>query len=238
MSGIDGTRALSTNTTDASGTATFNNVAYDYYTAQFDGSLNYLPSRAVLAVQSQNGTIFNLNTKQRSSGNTILQQYVNNQDVDQDFNLNIVNAKGVGCDVTPYTKYCAYASHLNDVENNQQGFENIQIYNFTVANYLGYLQNNQASAATCGAYDLSNSQYFVNGTAANPRALSFNWETVRKTQSANSLYQQLYCFNGWGLNTLRYITTSGSDKPNAAVCNEFWPEGSDWSLSKLAGLNK
>lgn len=238
MSGLDGIRALTSNTTDSNGVATFNNVAFDYYTAQFDGSTNYLPSRAILSVQDKNPQLFNLNLRQRSSANTILQQYVSNNNVDQDFNLNIVNNKGYGCDVTPYTKYCGYASHLNDVANNQQGFENIQIHNFTVANYLGYLQTNPASAATCGASDLVNTPYYAEGAVASPRSLSFKWNEVRKAQAVVSKYQSLYCFNGWGLNTLRYFPSVGNKKPSATDCASLWPDSSDWSLKKLEELNK
>lgn len=237
MSGIDGGRALVSNNTDANGIAVFNNVAYDYYTIQYDGSANYLPTRAQIAAQSVNTPTFNLGVHQRTSGNTILQQYVTNANVDQDFNLNIVSLEGKSCNVTPYTKYCGYASHVNDVENNSQGFENIRIHNFTVSNYLGYLQNNPASAATCGASDISGLGYYPTGEI-NARSLSFNWENVRKTQAVKPTYQSLYCFNGWGLNTLRYLTSASNTPLSANVCSQFWPAGSQFALDKLNKLNK
>ena len=237
LSGIDGTRALASNTTDSTGIAHFNNVAYDYYTVQFEGSANYLPARALLAVQNNASGQFILNVHQRNSGNTILQQFVNNQNADQDFNLNVVSINGSSCNVTAYTKYCGYASHINDVENNKQGYENIQIHNFTVSNYLAYLQNNPASAATCGASDLSGTSYYNNGTTAGPRSLSFDWENVRKMQMSATSFQTLYCFNGWGLNTIRYFSNTFNTAPNADACDQFWPAGSAWSLSRLNQLN-
>jgi hypothetical protein len=238
MSGLDGTRTLVTSNTDSSGVATFNNVAYDYYTIQFDGSSSYIPSRAVLGVQEANPAVFNLNLRNRHSANTILQQYVNNNNnADQDFNLNIQNQQGYNCDVTPYTKYCGFASHINDVEDNEQGFESIRIHNFTESNYLGYLQNNPASAATCGAYTIDGLTYYKNGSQATSRSLGFDWNSVRKTQANTVTYESLYCFNGWGLNTLRYNRQTGNAKPTAENCGKFWPEGTQWSLSKLRELN-
>lgn len=237
MSGLDGTRTLVTNSTDSNGVATFKNVAYDYYTIQFDGSANYLPSRAVLGVQEPSPAVYSLNLRNRHSANTILQQYVNNKNADQDFNLNIQNQQGYSCDVTPYTKYCGFASHVNDVEDNEQGFESIRIHNFTEANYVGYLQNNPASAATCGAYDINGLTYFKNGTQATARSLGFNWSEVRKTQASAVTFQSLYCFNGWGLNTLRYNSDNGNVKPSANECKRFWPDGTQWSVSKLHEMN-
>ena len=236
MSGLDGTRALVTSNTDSNGIATFNNVAYDYYTIQFDGSANYIPSKAVLGVQEANPAVYSLNLRNRHSANTILQQYVNNDKGDQDFNLNIQNQAGYNCDVTPYTKYCGFASHINDVEDHEQGFESIRVHNFTEANYLGYLQNNPASAATCGAYDLGSLGYFSKGAQATARSLGFDWDKVRKTQVNAVNYQALYCFNGWGLNTLRYYSETGNQKPTAGVCNKFWADG-QWSIAKLHELN-
>ncbi len=239
LSGIDGIRSLSTQNTDSNGVATFNNVAYDYYTVQFDGNADYLPSRALIALQDNNSANFTLNLHERGSGNTYLQQFVNNNNAaDQDFNLNIASIKGAQCNVSPYNKYCGYASHVNDVENNQQGFENVRIHNFTESNYLAYLQNNVPSAASCGAYDPSQFTFYGQGLGrADARSLSFDWNNVRKAQAATSLYQTLYCFNGWGLNTIRHFQTNQDVFTSAAVCGQFWPPGSQWSLESLHAAN-
>lgn len=238
LSGIDGIRSLSTNNTDANGVATFNNVVYDYYTVQFEGNGQYLPSKALLAVQDAASSSYTLNLHQRGSGNTILQQFVSNKNADQDFSLNIQSTNGYNCNVSPYNKYCGYASHVNDVEDSSQGYENIRIHNFTEANYLAYLQNNAASPATCGVYEPGQFTYYGQGLdQAGVRSLSFDWNNVRKAQVAAPLYQTLYCFNGWGLNTIRYFKSSSNDLKTANICNQFWPAGSEFALAKLAEAN-
>lgn len=130
LSGLDGSRLLVSNSTDDSGRSTFRNVANDYYTAKFPGNDVYLASKQTFPLQKPQDGMISLSIQKRSSGNTILEQYVGTDSpaTDTDFNLAVLGANGNQCRITPFNKYCAYAAHLGDNPSGQSDYQKIQIY--------------------------------------------------------------------------------------------------------------
>jgi hypothetical protein len=236
LAGLDGSRTLSAKNSDINGLATFENVAYDYYTAQFAGSLNYFPTRQSFKVQSSEDGTTTLFVRNKKSDSIILEQYVSNSDtIDQDFILAIESDKGAKCKVAPYNKYCGYAEHMTDVEIHQEGFEKIKISKFVVAHYLAFWEDSAAYTGTCGKDDLSNYKYYP-GDTTSIRSLNFKWKRARNLQS-KATFKSLYCFTGWGLNSIQYKTSSSSSsEPSAGECASLYPDGSQYSVSKLRAL--
>ena len=233
-SGIDGTNVLATKKSDGYGKAVFENVGYDYYTVQFPGSLSYLPARQSFKVQSEsdgNSTMF---VRSKKSTSILLEQYVNNtNNVDEDFALSVLSDKGAKCKVAPYNKYCAYGEHVNDVTVQEEGFEKIKLNKFAVAHYLGFIEQSPSYSGTCGANDLKNYGYYSDDKAT-IRSLSFDWSKVRNLQ--NTSYRSLYCFTGFGLVSTKHHASSSNVEPSAADCVSLYPDGSEYSVSKLRAL--
>lgn len=234
LAGINGERLLASKNSDGSGKAIFENVAFDYYTFKFPGDLFYFPARTSFKLQTGNDAVNTLFVRNRKSDTILLEQFVNNSDaVDQDFVVSVASDQGAQCKIAPYNKYCAYGEHLVDVRVAEEGFEKIRLSKFAVAHYLGYWENSAAYTGTCGANDLSNFRYYTDG-AATIRSLAFDWKKTRRLDGAN--YQLLYCFTGWGLNSIKYQNRAAATEPSATECAGLYPSGSEYSVAKLRAL--
>lgn len=144
----------------------------------------------------------------------------------------MLGANGNHCRITPFNKFCAYAQHLGDNQSGQSDFQKAQIYQFTQSYYLAYLSNRKGFAPTCGALDPLLTKYYPAGNESiSLRSLSARGE--RRRLNADYPFVTLYCFNGWGLNSIQYVYKVSETEPDASICKEFFPAGSAFDLDKL-----
>lgn len=63
----------------------------------------------------------------------------------------------------------------------------------------------------------------------------FDWNNARKLQESSN-YKLLYCFTGFGLNSIQNINKESKTEPDARTCQALYPDSSKYSVSKLRAL--
>lgn len=100
--------------------------------------------------------------------------------------------------------------------------------------YLAYWEGTVKDSGYCGRNDL---RYFARDSDQVKRVLKYDWKRVRRLGTEN-YYHLLYCFNGFGLNSMKIIDRNVSEEPNADnECKGFYDSKSEFSLEKLKELN-
>ena len=239
-SGLSGQNYIGSQITNKYGVATFPNLAFDQYQATFEGDNKYIPASNSFPVQSEKESDTTLFLHDRNSTAAVIEEPVYNivSGRDQDLGLKIKAHGGSECNVDPLNKWCAYAEHVNDVSQNNNGFERIRLNKFTVSHYLTYMQDAPPYSGTCAAANNSTYKYYPNDdtTLRSLKVEDFNWNKVRKLASRD--YQTLYCFTGWGLNSKKTYRKSGNGTvPSAGECSALYPTGSPYNLDKLKTEN-
>lgn len=238
--GMNASRFIGSSTTNEQGNASFENAAYDYYTISFDGDSDYLPTSQQFQIQSATGGDLTLFLNKRDSTAAMIEHEVaNSNGIDQDLCLAIKSGTSQKeCSVSPLNKWCAYAEHVKDIEQNKTGYEKIRLNKFTVSHYLAYVKEAPAYSGTCATADPSNYSYYPSSETT-MRSLkiveNFDWENVRKLAEGD--YQTLYCFTGWGLNSKKTHRVTANGDVSAGVCEPFYPVGNVYNVEDLKQKN-
>lgn len=134
--------------TDETGTAKITGIPYGSYLATYTKPGYYASSsRLDLQEPSQNPIPIILRPVNDTNEMRIIAD-MNDPSVDLDLKMNVKSDKGTQCQVSPYNKYCAYSSHLNDVVQGT-GQEVIGIKRLSVAEYLTFISPAPAYSGNC-----------------------------------------------------------------------------------------
>lgn len=234
--------SLVTATTDGQGVATFPNVGYDQYYVKYNGSTKFLPTSEKVLLQGtetgRNGEL-TLFLQPRDDSTAILSEYMDANE-NKDLAVNVYDPiKKSTCTVDATNKYCGYMTLEDDVDGAQAGYERVKINKFTESYYLAYKKPTPEYSTTCTyAAHGGPRSYYEDDEPTTIRSLAdkFDWSNVRKASSV--LYETLYCFTGWGLNSKKLMRTVGSAEPTAkALCPSLYPSGTQYALDRLRSLN-
>ena len=240
-SGMNATRFIGSKTTNKTGNASFDDVAYDYYTVNFEGDTKYLPATQQFRVQGDmEGDVTLFLNRRDTTAAVIEYEVANSATTDRDLALAIKSGTSAKeCTVDPLNKWCAYAEHITDIKKNKLGYEKIRLNKFTVSHYLAFTKEAPAYSGTCATADPNRYKYYPN-TETTMRSLkqvdNFDWEGVRKLAAGD--YQTLYCFTGWGLNSKKtHRVTGNGDVVSASVCEAYYPDDNKYSVASLKAAN-
>jgi hypothetical protein len=141
-----------TATTDSTGSVKADAIPYDAYTLVATKT-GYLPAARRVDLQAPHLNVLPLFMRTTNSPDIMrVVADMNEQGADMDLKMNIRSDKGASCQVSPYNKYCAYASHLSDVAFGT-GQEVIGMKRMAVAEYLSFISASPDYDRTCGNAD-------------------------------------------------------------------------------------
>ena len=218
------------------GVASFENVALDYYTLLFEGDGRYLPTEQQIILQKESDGEQTFLLRSRSTDYALIEQVVRQSSTnsDEDLVISVSSDKGKQCRISMENKFCAFGTHLSSKTLKSEGIERASLDNFAVAHYLVYWDGSAKDSATCGRVDPSKVPFYPDNNM-NKRRLKFNWKKARRLSS--QYYHLLYCFTGFGLNSIQHLNKDVSSEPSAdKYCSPLYPNGSEYSLSRLNSL--
>ena len=217
--------------TGLEGQASFGETALDYYVIYFAGDGRYLPTEQILQLQSVTDSNPTILLRPRNASYGLIEQTVRKGGLNsnEDLAVSVSSDKGYDCVISPENKFCAFGTHLMDPNIKDEGYERVRFDKFAVANYLTYWDGSVKDSATCGRSDPSLTPYTP---VDQPRLLRYDWTSARKL--AGQYYHLLYCFTGFGLNSIQYVTSNAAAEPVArSVCSPLYPAGSEYSVENL-----
>jgi len=150
-----------------------------------------------------------------------------------DLFVQVRSLTGKTCRVAPFNKYCAFVEHAHGVDRQQSGKEVVWVREASVAEYLVYAGKDVAQGPQG-----QDSQAVCKGEGMH-RVLE--WEEVKERrehlggQTRTGEYWTIYCFNGFGSRSIRYVNYRGSEEPKVEnVCKGMWTEeNGKYSLENL-----
>lgn len=160
--------------TDLKGVALFNNVPYGSY-AIVAIKEGYKPSIQFISLQETNlnPSPFSLNPAVADFDIKVIAEMIITSS-DYDLILQMKNANGDECEVSPYSKYCPYSFHASDISTGP-GEESIILKKLSVATYNAFVQQSPPYDPKCSSNE------FMKANAYHYGAASIDWRHVQST---------------------------------------------------------